>query len=241
SETGHALMLMTEGIRVHARDINEGNRKYKRFTAAGVLKLMDRSEISKVNFGDHISQDALILRFFIGDGFDMSERIDTVNEFIETTGGILLNYGSGRADICFTDENEYGRAADTAARLGFPSVILASYGKVEAGSAGGDKGAWLIALSNISDEFRKLDSIEKLELFGDPGIAPMICTKKAEDKLRNDRFFSRCDELRSNMLGDIEYFDIIPHELGEEDARETVNNNPVGDTAVDNSSLDPVS
>ena len=239
SETGHALMLMTEGIRVHTRDIDESNRKYKRFMAAGILKLMGQSEISKVNFGDHISQNALFLRFFTDHSSDiigLADCIEIINGFIETSGGILVNFCNGKADICFTDENEYGRAADTAARLGFPSVILASYGKVEAGSAGSDKGAWLIALSDISVEFAEL---EMLEIFKDPGIVPMICTKKAEEKLKNDKFFSRCDELRSNVLGDIEYFDIIPRGLGEVNERETVDNT-IGDITAADSSLNPV-
>lgn len=235
TDTGHALMLMTEGIRVHTRDINEGNRKYKRFMAAGILKLMGHSEISKVNFGDHVSQNALFLRFFIDNSSDITERadcIEIINNFIETSGGILLNFCSGKADICVIDKNEYGRAADTAARLGFPSVILAAYGKVEAGSAGSDGNAWLIALSDISDEFAEL---EKLEIFEHPRTAPMICTKKAEGKLKNDKFFSRYDELRSNVLGDVKYFEIIPREIGEENDRETIDSDIVDTAAADNS------
>lgn len=235
SETGQALMLMTEGTRVHARDIKEGNRKYKRFMAAGILKMMDRSEISKVNFGDRVSKNALILRFIIDNNSDTAERVKLINGFIEMSGGILLNFGSGKADVCFIDE-EYGKAAEMAARLGYPSVILASFGTVEAGSAGSDSNAWLIALSEEFVELDKLENIRKLGEFG--GGPSMICTKKAAERVKNDKFLLRC-EMRTEMFGDLEYFDIIPRELGEENERETVDNNIGGGTAAD-SSLDPV-
>lgn len=235
SETGHALMLMTEGTRVHTRDISEGNRKYKRFMAAGILKLMDRSEISKVNFGDRVSANALILRFSMDDSSDITESVKLINGFIEMSGGILLNFVRGKADVCFTDEKEFGRAADTAARLGYPSAVLASFGKVEAGSAGSDSNAWLIALS---EEFAEFERLDRLRESGDPSKAPMICTKKAAEKLKDDRFLSRC-ELREDMLGDIEFFDIIPRESGGKNERETADNNTDGINAADGS-LDPV-
>lgn len=233
AETGQALMLMTEGTQVHARDINEGNRKYKRFMAAGILKMMNRSEISKVNFGDSVSENALILRFIIDNSSDITERVKMINGFIEISGGILLNFGGGKADICFTDEKEYGSSVDLAVRLGYPSAVLVSFGKVEAGSAGSDCGAWLIA---VSEEFAELDNIRKLGKFG--GEPRMICTKKAAEELNGDEFLYRC-ELRPETLGNVEFFYIISEEPGGENESETFDNNTVGDASVDGS-LDPV-
>lgn len=230
AETGQALMLMTEGTRVHARDINEGNQRYKRFMAAGILRLMDRTEISKVNFGDHISENAMIMRFPINNSFDVSERVGLINRFIGTSDGILLNYGGGKADVCFTDEEEYGRAADMAAGLGYPSAILASFGRVEAGSAGSDRGAWLIALS---EEFIELERIGR-SVGSEPAV---ICTKKLAEKLEGGEFPYRC-ELRAETLGDTECIYIVPRELGEVNEETTDNN--IGSGGAGGGSLDPV-
>lgn len=230
SETGQALVLMTEGTRVHARDINEGNRKYKRFVAAGILKIMDRSEISKVNFGDRVSKSALILRFLIENSSDASETFKLINGFIEMSGGILLNFGGGKADVCFTDEYDYGRAADMAARLKYPYGILASFGTVEAGSAGSDSNAWLIALSEELTEFDRLEKLLK------SGGSAMICTKKAADILKGDTSYFRC-EFGEKTLGDTEYYEIIPKELGEGKRETHYNSDSDGDAG---GSLDPV-
>lgn len=229
AETGQALMLMTEGTRVHARDINEGNQRYRHFMAAGILRLMNRTEISKVNFGDHISENAMIMRFPINSR-DVAERIGLINGFIAASGGILLNYGGGKADVCFTDEEEYGRAADIAAGLGYPSAILASFGRVEAGS---DRGAWLIALS---EEFAKLERLGRTvgSVGGEPSV---ICTKKLAEKLEGGEFLYRC-ELRSEALGNTECFYIVPRELGEENEEATYNNTGSGGSG--GGSLDPV-
>lgn len=228
SETGHALMLMTEGSKVHTREISEGNRKYKRFMAAGILRMLNRSEISKVNFGDRETENALILRFIMPERSDITEYAEMINAFLEKTDGILLNFSCGKADVCFTNEEEFANIAHTAARTGYPLPILASYGKVEAGSAGSDVRAWLIALSGEFSEFDKLGRSVK-------DRAAFICTEKAAEKLQTDEFLSRCEMRPVNGC-----FEIIPIKLGEENELKTSDNNSYSGNIAVSGSLDPV-
>lgn len=226
SETGHALMLMTEGTKVHTREIGEGNRKYKRFMAAGILRMLSRSEISKVNFSDRETENALILRFITPERSDVTEYADQINAFLEKTDGILLNFSCGKADVCFTNEEEFAEIVQTAASSCYPLPILASYGKVEAGSAGNDLGAWLIALSAEFSEFDKLKSSVK-------NRAVLICTEKAADKLQTDGSLSRCEMRPVNGC-----FEIIPIESGGENELKTSDNNSDSGNIAVGGSLD---
>lgn len=229
AETGQALELMTEGTRVHTRDISEGNRRYKRFMSAGILKLLGKSEISKVGFAERVSVSALIMRFTAG-GSDIAADIKPINDFLERSGGVLLNFGGGKADICFTDEYFFCAVTELAAQLDYPSPILVSFGTVEAGSAGNADGAWLIGLSEEFAEFERLEKAVE--------GSRVICTAKAAEKL-NSVGFSLSSELRSVLLGETEYFEVIPNALGGEDEHETSDNNYLGGAAVDGG-YDPV-
>lgn len=230
AQTGQALMLMTEGTRVRTRDISEGNRRYKRFMSAGILKLMGRSEISKVTFGERVRVECLIMRLILKRGEDMSEQVRLLNLFLEESGGILLDCGGGKADVCFTRDTEFGAAADMAARSGFPSAVLITFGAVEAGSAGSDSGAWLVGLSR---EFSELERLSKL--LGDEKRT--VCTKKAAEKLKDADFLSHC-ELRVESAGELEYFEVIPRGRGG-DEHKTADNNSHSGSGADNS-LDTV-
>lgn len=155
TETGHALMLMTEGAKVRARDIGDGNRKYKRFMAAGILKFLNRAEISKVNFGDREPQTALILRF-VTENSRIADCAEQINDFIERTDCILLNFGSNRADLCCIDEARFPEVIKAAEQADYPHPILITCGSLTCGSAGNSSAAWLIA---ISEEFHELTKL----------------------------------------------------------------------------------
>lgn len=217
AETGQALMLMTEGMQIHTRDISDDNRRYKRFMSAGVLRLMGKSEISKINFGENVRRDCLIMRLITTVNSDVEEKKDLLNSFIENSGGCLLNYSIRKSDICFTAEDDLAEVINSAAGLASDFLIMISFGKVEAGSAGSDKGAWLIGLSS---EFTKFERLEKLA----DGEPKMICLQSAADKLNEAAALKRF-ELREMLLDDMVCFEVLPMENGVENESETSDNN----------------
>lgn len=218
TETGRALMLMTEGAKVRARDIGDGNRKYKRFMAAGILRLLNRSEVSKVNFGDCETENALILRF-TAENSDISQYAEQIGGFLEKTDCVLLNFGSGRADVCCTNEDRFTGVIKAAVNSGYPSPILITCGKIECGSAGSSNGAWLIALS---EEFSEL---EKIPVHAEKGT--VLCTEKLAQGIALPGL-----ELRRRNG----YYELIT-DRGEYDESENYDNNIA---ASDGGSLDPV-
>lgn len=153
SATGEALTIMTESIRVHERDLSIGNRKYRCLMSDGVLRLLGTGEASKINFGDYITKNALLVRFvFNGD----SEVVERAGKFAEEYGGGVLSFNSRKADICFTDKDMFPDILKALSRLDYPYKLLASYGELQAGSAGDSQNAWLVALSQELVEFDRL-------------------------------------------------------------------------------------
>ena len=153
SATGDALTLMTESIRVHERDLSIGNRKYRCLMSDGVLRLLGTGEASKINLGDYITKNALLVRFvFNGD----SEVFERAGKFAEEYGGGVLSFNSRKADLCFTDKDMFADILKALSRLDYPYRLLASYGELQAGSAGDVQNAWLVALSQELVEFDRL-------------------------------------------------------------------------------------
>lgn len=216
SVTGDALCLMTESIRVHERDLSIGNRKYRRLMSEGVLRLLGTDEASKINFGDFVTKNVLLVRFMLnGD----SAVLESVGEFAEKFGGGVLSFDSRKADVYFHGKEDFPHILKSLTMLDYPYKILVSYGELQAGSAGDSQNAWLVAVSEELNEFDRLHSCVV-------GAFGVIISPRCEEWLVNVDF-------ERVSLNGAEYFAVKAGEYGA--GTTTQGGNSVNSGSADNS------
>lgn len=191
SATGEAISLMTESIRVHQHDLSVGNRKYRRLMSEGVLRLLGTDEVSKINFGEYVTRNVLLVRFMVCEDVSVLEGIGA---FADTFGGGVLSFSSRKADVCFSESERFPAVLKALSELDFPYEILASYGEICAGSAGDSGNAWLAALS---DELSDFDRI----CFRSAGTPRTVISVKCEQWLSDAGF-------KTVLLNGSEYFEV---------------------------------
>ncbi len=216
SATGSAIALMTESIRVHQRDLSVGNRKYRRLMSEGVLRLLGTDEASKINFGEYVTKNVLLVRFMVcGD----TSVLESIGLFADTFGGGVLSFSSRKADVCFPEPESFPAVLKALSELDFPYEILASYGELCAGSAGDSKNAWLAALS---DELAEFDRI----CFKSAGASRIIISVRCKQWLPDA-------EYNTVTLNGSEYFEVKAGELYENTSPKDADNSDIGGSAAD--------
>lgn len=216
SATGGAISLMTESIRVHQRDLSAGNRKYRRLMSEGVLRLLGKDEVSKINFGENVTENVLLVRFMVcGD----NSVLEGIGAFADRLGGGVLSFGSRKADVYFSRQESFPEVLKTLSELDFPYEILASCGELCAGSAGDSQNAWLAAMS---DELAEFDRI----CFKSAGAQRVLISEKCGKWLHGAEF----DAVEP---GGSEYFEIRAGELYEDASPKNDDNSDNGSDTAD--------
>ncbi len=216
SATGGAISLMTESIRVHQRDLSVGNRKYRRLMSEGVLRLLGTDEVSKINFGEYVTENVLLVRFMVCGDKSVLEGIGT---FADRLGGGVLSFSSRKADVCFSKSESFPEVLKTLSELDFPYEVLASCGELCAGSAGDSQNAWLAAMS---DELADFDRI----CFKSAGVQRVLISAKCE------KWFSRAEYDTVELCGS-EYFEVRAGEIYEDASPKNGDNSDSGSDTAD--------